>query len=65
MQCPICQDKDHLGLGLHDEYAANGIVKVCGCCGAVWSKTNHEVSMLSVPKITYVAESRSAFNAGG
>lgn len=54
MQCPMCEDRDHLGLELRTEWAANGIVKECGCCGAVWSRTNQEISMISVPKRSYV-----------
>ena len=53
MRCPICQDRNHLVLEKHPEWRASGIVKECGLCGAVWSRTNHEVSMLSVPKVSY------------
>jgi hypothetical protein len=54
MQYPLCQDRDHLVLELYDEWHASGIVKECGHCGAVWSRTNHEISMLSVPKVSYL-----------
>jgi hypothetical protein len=56
MQCPLCQDRGHIAVGLNDGSLACGIIKECDNCGAVWSKTNQEVSMISVPKRTYVVE---------
>lgn len=63
MQCPICQNAQPLEIDLNAEGFASGVVKECGRCGAVWSKSNKEISMISVPKKTYVIATASNLHA--
>ncbi len=62
MRCPICQDKDHLVVDVPLVTKALGTVKGCGCCGAVWSRTNQEVSMLAVPRVSYTGDRIPSFS---
>ena len=48
MQCPICQNRQLAEIDCHD----SSYVKECLGCGAVWSRTNKEISMISIPKKT-------------
>lgn len=65
MQCPICQDSHYTKAESNFDGFVGGSIKECGRCGAVWSKTDKEVSMISVPSMSYVVGAASAVQGRG
>ncbi len=56
MKCPMCHDRTHVEIDLHGEGFSGGIIKECGSCGAVWSKTSNNISLIFSPKSESIEE---------